>query len=181
MKPLQHFRRELRAFGLDQKGSSTVEFALVFPVFMVLFVSSFELGLMTIRHTMLERGLDQAVRLVRLSTNAPPDYLALKTKICEYSSLIPECDKNLKLEMVRVDPQAGAVTISKNVDCVDRADDLAPVREFVTGDGNDLMVLRACVLFDPIFPTTGLGFHLPDESGGAYALVSISMYVSEPE
>jgi Flp pilus assembly protein TadG len=181
MKPLQHIRRKLRAFGLGQKGSATVEFALVFPAFMVLFISSFELGLMTIRHTMLERGLDQTVRLVRLSTNAPPNYQALKTSICDYSSLIPECDKNLKLEMVRIDPQAGAVSLSKNVDCVDRADELAPVREYVTGDENDLMVLRACVLFDPIFPTTGLGFHLPKESGDAYALVSISMYVSEPK
>ena len=42
------------------------------------------------------------------------------------------------------------------------------------------MILRACSLFDPFFPTTGLGASIPKRSGGAYALISLTSYVVEP-
>ena len=42
------------------------------------------------------------------------------------------------------------------------------------------MLLRACSLFDPYFPTSGLGARLPRESGNAYALVSSTTFVIEP-
>jgi glycosyltransferase involved in cell wall biosynthesis len=34
---------------------------------------------------------------------------------------------------------------------------------------------------DPIFPMTGLGFHLPKDNTGAYALVSATAFVNEPD
>jgi hypothetical protein len=43
-----------------------------------------------------------------------------------------------------------------------------------------MMILRACHLFDPYFPTFGLGEFIPRQSGDAYALISTSSYVVEP-
>ncbi|MFT6913008.1 MAG: Flp pilus assembly protein TadG [Paracoccaceae bacterium] len=172
-------RRALRRFLKVERGTATIEFVLVFPPLMLLFISAFEAGLMQVRHTMLDQGLDKSVRTLRLGTNAPLAYADLKQAICDGAGLIPNCMDNLKLEMVRIDPQT-TMNVTVHADCVDRAEPLAPVREYAVGDENDLMLLRACVLFDPMFPTTGLGFQMPKKSGDAYALVSMSSYVSEP-
>lgn len=179
MQTRSRLRRVLRQFQRREDGTATIEFVLVFPVFMVLFVSAFELGLLQVRHTLLERGLDLAVREVRLSTSNPPNYVDLKKAICNGAMIIPDCLTNLKLEMVRIDPWVG-VSVPRAADCVDRAQPVAPVRSYVTGATNDLMFLRVCSLFDPIFPMTGLGFQMPKQNGGAYALVSMSSFVSEP-
>ena len=64
--------------------------------------------------------------------------------------------------------------------CVDRAELGPPVLNFNSGLNIELMVLRACALFDPMIPTSGLGKQIPKESGGAYALVATSAYVMEP-
>ena len=51
---------KLARFWRGQAGNATVEFVIVFPVFLTLFLFSLELAIITLRHTMLERGLDIA-------------------------------------------------------------------------------------------------------------------------
>jgi hypothetical protein len=44
-----------------------------------------------------------------------------------------------------------------------------------------MMLIRACTVFDPIFPGTGIGQQLPrDASGEGYLIVSRSAFVNEP-
>ena len=85
----------------------------------------------------------------------------------------------IRLEMQPIDPRSWSI-IPAAVDCVDRDDRSRPARTFVAGLSNQLMILRACALFDPYFPTTGLGAALPRMSGGAYGLISVSSFVIEP-
>lgn len=174
-------RRLLRAAS-GEEGTATIEFVIVFPLFISLFLAAFELGLLQVRHTMLERGLDIAVRQLRVSTATPPDYDTVKDQICENALIVPNCAANLKLEMVRMNLDQPLVDLP-TADCVDRAEDIQPVRSWVAGKVNDLMVLRACLLFDPFFPSTGLGYQLAqaNANGGAYALTALTAYVSEPE
>lgn len=82
--------------------------------------------------------------------------------------------------MQRVDPRDWSM-LGNDVDCVDRAKPGLPANQFVPGQSNDLMVLRACALIDPYFPTTGLGARLEKVSGGAYALVAVQSFAIEPE
>ncbi|MBM7069191.1 TadE/TadG family type IV pilus assembly protein [Actibacterium sp. 188UL27-1] len=174
------FARHLRRFGRQTKGSASIEFVIVFPAFMLLFVSAFEAGLMQIRATMLERGLDLAVREVRLSTGSTPSYDELKVMICDGAGLIPNCLSSLRLEMKRIDPRVG-LSGGEQAQCIDRRLDVQPVVRYDVGAENDLMLLRACVLFTPLAPTTGLGFQLAGgDADGEYALISMSAYVSEP-
>jgi hypothetical protein len=44
-----------------------------------------------------------------------------------------------------------------------------------------MMLIRACAKFDPLFPTSGLGFQLPRDNTGAYALIAATAFVNEPE
>lgn len=170
----------LRRFRRNETGTATIEFVLVFPAFMILFCSAFEAGLLMTRQVMLERGLDMAVRAIRLGTDHDFTHDETKRMICNGAGIIPQCMTNLKLEMVPTNPRNWS-DVQRNADCVDVDVPNTPVRQFQNGQQNQLMVLRACVLFKPFFPGTGLGFQLPRKSGGMYALVSTSAFVMEPK
>ena len=172
----------LKRLWRGDEGSATVEFVIVFPFFIMLFLSSVEMGMITLHHTMLERGLDMTVRDIRLGTGATPQHDAIKDNICELAGVIPNCSTSLRLEMLQVDLR-NTVSIPEEADCVDNSKDAKPVRSFVNGRENEMMILRACLKFDPLFPTSGLGKSLKESGDGAgqAALVAVSAFVQEPE
>lgn len=169
----------LRAFHRSEDGGPTLEFVLTLPAMMLIFTSSYEAGVLSTRHVMLERGLDVTVREVRIGAIQSPDHDILVDRICEVASIIPNCLQSIRLEMIQRDPRAW-VAPNPSVSCVDRAEVGPPVLNFNPGVNNQLMILRACSLFEPMIPTTGLGKLIPKESGGEYALVATSSYVMEP-
>lgn len=42
------------------------------------------------------------------------------------------------------------------------------------------MLVRVCALFEPFFPTTGLGMMMRYNARGDYALVATTAFVNEP-
>ena len=94
--------------------------------------------------------------------------------------MIPNCENALRLEMVRIDLR-DTVSMPGTADCSDSSEEVQPVRSFVNGQENELMILRACAKFDPIFPTTGLGKQLKKDGAGQFALIAMSAFVQEPE
>lgn len=178
---MKMIRRLLRStFGKSEDGSATVEFVIIFPIFMFLFVSSFELGTIMLRQTMLDRGIDMTVRLIRLGLVEDVTHDDIKAMICERAALLPDCERQLKLEMQVVNPRSWTA-LNTDVDCIDQADYNLPVRAFEAGMANQMMILRACHLFQPYFSTFGMGEMIPRESGNAYRLVSSASYVVEPD
>lgn len=169
----------LNSFTKDESGSATLDFAIALPAYMLIFSSTYESGMHSTRQVMLQHGLDQTAREVRIGRIPSPDHDILTEKICEYSSIIPDCLNQIRLEMVVRDPRAWTPPVGE-VQCVDRESDGDPVLNFTNGANNQLMVLRACALFDPMIPGSGLGYQLPKKSGGAYAIVASSAYVMEP-
>lgn len=185
IRMFQHLKAAAERFRRSEDGNGTIEFVLVLPAFMLLFTSAYEGGVLSTRHVMLERGLDSTVRDVRIGrlfspgANSEDQHELLSQRICDYASIIPDCMDNIRLEMIPNDLR-NWVPPSTNVSCVDRAETGDPVLNLTGGGNNELMILRACVLFDPMIPTTGLGKAIPKESGGAYGLVATSSYVMEP-
>ncbi|MFT7597012.1 MAG: hypothetical protein ACI8R4_004355 [Paracoccaceae bacterium] len=169
----------LRRFRRSENGSATLEFAITFPAMLFFLLSGIELGFVTLHHAMLERALDITVREIRLGTGTAPQHDAIKAKICEGAGFINNCDTNLRLEMIQLDP-FNWVDISDDADCTDKSEDVNPVRSFVNGLENELMFLRACVKIDPVFPTTGLGKNMVKDGADQYSLVSMSAFVQEP-
>jgi len=142
-------------------------------------ISAVELGVATLQHSMLERAVDMTVRDIRLGTGTAPQHDEIKTMICDRSGFIENCGENLRLEMIQVDPRNWA-GLPGDADCTDQSEEVAPVRSFVNGQENELMIIRACAKFNPIFPTSGLGSSMIIDGAGQYALVSISAFVQEP-
>ncbi len=171
-------RRLLKSWRRED-GNATIEFVLLFPAFMTLFLVVFETGLLMTRGVMLDRGVDIAMRQLRLGTLDPMTHDGLKAKICEQSVIIPDCNNSVLVELRPIstttwEPLAQAAT------CVDRTEDVQPVLDFESGASNEMMLVRVCAVFDPFFPTTGLAAQMKLDDSGAYALVATSAYVNEP-
>ncbi|MDD9740175.1 MULTISPECIES: TadE/TadG family type IV pilus assembly protein [Marinovum] len=170
----------MRRFVREESGSvETVAFALWMPMIVLILLTMLEVGAYTARATMLERAMDQTVRSIRLETGAAPQHNAIKDMICERAVILPDCTTNLRLEMVQRDPR-GWTALPGSADCTDTALEVAPVRAFVNGQTNELMVLRACAKVTPIFPITFLAPSLQKDNAGDYALLAATSFVQEP-
>mgnify|MGYP000218166242 CR=1 FL=1 len=162
-----------------EDGTSSIEFVLLFPLFMSLFLSSIEMGVVMLRQVMLDRALDIAVRDLRLGAwpNITPEIL--KSRICDHLGIIANCEQEMLLELQAV--SAPDYTLpDPAATCRDRSAEIQPVVSFRDGPENELMIVRACVLIDPIIPGSGLGLKMQANNRDGFALVATSAYVNEP-
>lgn len=161
-----------------------VELAIIFPIFMGLFVASFELGLYMTRQVMLERSVDLTVRSLRLGAIENPDLETLRTSICDATAgVLPDCRNSVLINIVEV-PLQGWTPPNMSAECIERDPDgeLKPVSNFLLNPGqpNDMMLIRVCSLQKPVFATTWLGLGMQSHDD-FYALTSASAFVVEPD
>lgn len=163
----------------SETGAASVEFALVFPFFVGVFLSSFDVAMMNFRAVMLERATDVAVREIRLSSGALLDYDTVKNDICDAAALIPDCRNVLKIELVAINTTSWN-GLQHRPDCVARNSNIQPVINFKNGQQNELMLIRVCAVVDPVFPGIGVGRSMPKDPSGGYQLIASSAFVNEP-
>jgi hypothetical protein len=171
-------RRLVRRFAREE-GTATVEFVILFPVFMVLTVSAIEMGVLTLRQAMIERGVDLTVRNLRVGTWHDPSADDVKHAICNGAAIIPNCLNVIHLELRPISTTTWQVP-SAAPTCVDRTSDVKPVVNYTPGKRNELMLLRACVVVSPMFAHYGLAANLPLDSSGGYHLIASTAFVNEP-
>ena len=178
--------RSMRHFTKCESGVVTVEFVIVFPLFLMFFLMTYESGMISLRNVMLERGVDIAVREVRIGRMANPTRERLRERICEVAQIIPDCVNQMELEMIRRNPRSWTA-VDPNIKCIDKSLAVQPVVEFTNGGNNELLILRACARFDP---SLGAGKLLlignairtdsTPQAAGTYALVAVTAFVVEP-
>lgn len=178
---LSNVTGRLRRFAKREDGVASLEFVLYYPIFFFILLWSIETSFWMMRVTLLERGLDLAVREIRIAnSNAIPTYTELKTIICDNAALWTEtCEDDLKLELQAVDPRSYA-GLPADADCVDRSEPIQPALNFTPGVANELMLMRACARVEPIFPQTTLGRAMSRQTDGGVALVALTTFVQEP-
>lgn len=166
-------------FRRDENGSASIEFVLYFTVMFVILAAAVEIANINLRHAMLERAVDLAVRDIRLNTGDVPTFDEVRATICEEASIVEECDTNLMLEMKQVDPHA-FVGLPETPDCINSEEDPRPVRQFDPGTDNDLMLIRACLKYKPILPTAPMAKSIETDEEGYAKLIVRSAFVQEP-
>lgn len=172
LRRLLHLRRE-------ESGNVTIEFVILFPVLIILFLSAFEIGLLMVRQVMLDRATDIAVRNLRLGAWAEPTHDDLKDFICDNARILPNCRANMMIELSPVSTEDWAL-MQPGPTCVDKAAEIQPVVEFTPGARSEMMMVRVCALLKPLAPFAGLGMRLQRQDPDHYALVSLSAFVNEP-
>ena len=181
----QIFRRFMRR----SDGNATIEFAILFPGIMTLFLMGFEAGFLMVRNVSLERAVDITVRDVRLGNLSAdgeiPGHDAIKRSICDNVIAVSDCLDTVKVEMVSVPNTPGSVqgALSGRIECIDRSapeEDQAEVGTFDVGLENEMMVMHVCATTNPLFPTSRLGVGLIVDGQGNEAILATTAFVNEP-
>lgn len=178
-------KHKLIDFAADTNAAASIEFVIIAPVLFFMVFSIFEAGWLMTKQTMLSRGLNMAIRDLRLGkiTGATPIEIHnnIKAKVCDKAMILRNCDQYLHLEVREIDLATGIPWTSPT--CVDRTtEDLAPlVVSTGTHDGDpSTMFVRACVIVDPMIPGSGLGAHLTKDESGGFHMVAFSAFKNEP-
>jgi len=173
--------KRIARFGREDDAHMIIEFVIFIPLIFTIFLTTVELGIYKMRQMFLDRGLDLAVRELRLGTGFHITHEDLRLRICQYAGFIENCEDQLKLEMTTVDLRT-FTNLPEDADCTDATQPIEPSRTFVHGDSNEMMLLRACYKFDPVFATTGLGYEMKEHGDGAgmAKMIAVAAFVQEP-
>jgi hypothetical protein len=174
-------------FAGDQSGAATVEFVIIAPVFFAIVLSVFEAGWLMTKYMMLDRGLDLAVRDLRLGAINNPDHDNFKERVCEYSIIFSDCEDVVLIEMTPVEIGTDDFPTNDRT-CIDRANPIDPLDwldNFNSGGRWDrstpaVMFVRACVIVEPLFPGNRLGLQLPQDATGGFQMATYSAFANEP-
>jgi len=165
-----------------EDGNATIEFAILFPAFMLVFMSIFEIGMLMTRYMMFDRALDVAVREVRISETRAFTQDQVKALLCSQTVILRNhCLDDVTLEMVRIDEDDQDWDFpTGSTPCRNYAEDVIPATAFETGEANDVMFVRACMSIEPFFPTAALGEYLTRDSSGRLNMIAMSAFSVEP-
>jgi hypothetical protein len=170
---LSRFRKE------DAGALYTVEFAVMLPLLFMALAFGVELTTHANRQFQVDRALDVTTRTIQLNTGANYSHADVKSYLCQKSGGLKDCESNMMLEMTPINPHdfTGLPALPA---CVDRSAPVNPIRGWSVGQQHELMMLRACYSFEPVFGSFGLGALLGTDDAGMGRMVAISAFVQEP-
>lgn len=170
----------LAALLRRDEGTASMEFVLVVPLLVMVFMASFESGLLMVRSILLEQSVDMTMRELRLGHYGKITNQLLKREICSRTIIFPNCEADMKIELERVST-SDWIMPAEPTRCINRREEAEPVITMTAGQQNDLMLVRVCLAAEAMFPTTGLGLKLPLDADGAYGLIARTAFVIEPD
>lgn len=162
-------------------GNASIEFMVIFPIFILMFMSVLEMGLLMTRYMMFERGLDITVRQMRLDTGATYTKDSVRTAICNETLIVANCNSSLTLEMSRLDSNDDGWTFpGREAICTNTTQEIEPLTAFVPGQSHDTMYVRACLNIKPMFSWAALGASLAKDDTGSFNMIAQSAFAVEP-
>ncbi len=173
-----HISRFIRS----ESATATMEFVIVFPIILILFIAVFETAMILTRQVMLERALDRTVRFLRITPNIVATDQQIAANVCQNTLVIPNCDEILVLDLRPID-QINYDLPDEQELCVNRNTSVRPANTFDygrSGAENQLMLIRACAVVDRILPISGFGLNLTRDDSGGLHMTSATVFVNEP-
>jgi hypothetical protein len=173
--PFRLFRAAKR-----EDGTASVEFVILVPLLLFIFLMAFESGMVMIRNMMLERSVDLVMRELRLNHYVNPTQPMIKEEICKNTVVFPECMQALLVNLAPVSMTTWDIP-TEPMPCIDVARDINPNPVWTTSNQpHELMLVRACISVKALFPSTGIGLGLEKDDEGRYWLTAVSAFVNEP-
>ncbi|MEM6666880.1 MAG: hypothetical protein AAF638_10800 [Pseudomonadota bacterium] len=183
-------RSVLQRFIKDDGGMASLEFAVALPFVVIIMCMAAEIGILTGRTVLLKRGVDIAIRDVRLGAYNTVGDAAFRRTICANAFLIDTCERDLTIDMTPIQAAALDGSLRQTVVCRNREDeDATPVTDFDPGLEGSIMLVRVCLVVDPVFPGTALGAGLNWQRGagtdveptGGYWITAITAFMNESD
>lgn len=184
--PRRNLRSRLVAFLREEDGSSAIEFVIFIPLVFMLVMSCFETGWLMAKTMMLERAVSMTARDLRVGLIEEVTHDNLKDIICDRALIFADCKNVLAIDSFPVGNSFGSGlggSLSEPATCVDRSEDEPLEGKITPGKESENMLIRVCVIVDPIMPGIGVGLALrenADEAGGGFQMVAYEAFVTEP-
>lgn len=181
---IARLRQAMRCLRADAVAAVTVQFVVALPLVIYTFTLATDFGMAMTRSAMLERALDVESRAVRVGLRAPDDYDGIRRAICTHARLIPNCLSRVKLE-VRAMSLSNWEPLGAAPDCESLSEvTVTAPSNFDTASNNQLVLVRACVVFEAITPGGGFAQAVMSDGKGGfnrfYQLTATNSYVMEP-
>ncbi len=200
IKSMKSLRIRFAQFLAAQDGASTIPAIIFLPFLLMIMFASVELGLLNLRQVLLDRGLDQTVRILRIGVATLPTdndeaIETIKKSVCTNIAFIHSCMDDLTIEIFQVTRSVTVTGSGSNISvsrswvssgagtsatCTDRNISTPPTVTLDRATPDDLMLVRACLKVNPTMPDFALGPLLVKDQAGMVALVSTSAWVREP-
>ena len=168
----QFFQR----FG--ERGVSTVEFAIVAPLFLLLLLAIFELGYMVFVQSVLDSSARSAARMIRtgqVQANGNPQN-AFQTALCSDANLVISCSSLIYQVQDFANSWSATKTALNTPPKRDKYGNLITAG-FTAGTCGDIVAVQ--VTYDYKFFTQWIGSQLGDSTQSAF-LMSTVVFQNEP-
>jgi len=181
------FRKMLRRFRGNRRGSAAVEFALVAPVFFALLFAIIETAIMFFAGQVLETITQDSARTIltgRAQTGAvtacqssgaaaPCTQATFKAYVCTQIPALFDCN-NLYIDVTSFS-SFSTVTLPSHIDASGNFD---TTMGYSPGGSGDIVVVRLFYQW-PLF-VTGLGYNISNVTGNKRLLVATAAFKNEP-
>lgn len=175
-------RYRIREFWKDESATATLEFVIVFPLLMIVFIAAFETALILTRQIMLERTLDMTTRVLRLAQGVITDADTVRDTMCANTNLLPNCDTLLTIDLIVIDDTLYEMPSNAQI-CADRGSGIviAPANNEDFGGDNEFLLIRTCLIVERILPFSGFGLNLTRDDNGDMYMMASTIFVNEPD
>jgi len=174
-------RRFLARLRSSEEGAATIPAIFWLPLFIMIMAASVEMGTMTIKQTLFDRGVDLTTRILRLGIAPLPSHDQLKRAICKNVAFIGNCMERLAVEVFPVNTTTWKASNQAAAMCTDSTSAATLSPQIERGSTNQLMILRACLKIDTMMKIDPLALALKRDAGGQVALVTVTAFVNEPK
>jgi Flp pilus assembly protein TadG len=161
----------------NEKGATTVEFALIAVPFFALLFAILETGMAFFAANVLETAVTNSARLIRTG-QAQEEGLNLATfkqDVCDQLVLMFNCNSGLYVDVQKFD-DFGDISLSPPID--EHGDLKKDGYTYEAGHGGDIIVVRAYYQWPVFVPQ--FGNNLADLGNGMHLLAAAAAFRNEP-
>jgi Flp pilus assembly protein TadG len=174
----ERLRRSVRRMRRESlRGSASLEFAIIAPVFFILLMGIIENGVIYFAGSTLQFATDNAARQVRTGQvqSANLTQAQFRTLICNNIAPMLACDSNLQIDMQSYTGYGGASFGSPT----DAGGNLnAALNNYQPGTACNVVLVRSFYTWKVLTP--GLSVFLTNITGGYHLITATAAFRNEP-
>lgn len=172
-----HLTQNLRRVRDDCEGATAVEFAFVFPLFLLLMMAIFQISMVFVASQNLENATAELGRFVRTgqAQSASVDQLAFRKLICDRLIFFLKCDSGNFHVDVQTLPNFGSISLEWPLDDDGNFRDEGA---YSIGSGGEIVIVRTFYQLPVWLPM--IGPKLANIGDGKLLITSASAFRNEP-
>ena len=173
-------KQRLLAGAADKSGSTAVEFSLLVAPFMMIMMSTFEVGWFYFANAQTDAATIEASRLIRTgqAQEGGFDKAEFFNEVCPYLEVFGDCAETLTVEVDTFASFAALAADTSPVICTNDETDEIEALSYDPGEDDSIVRVRICLLYKTLNPT--IGVNVSNVAGGKRRLYGSYIFRNEP-